>query len=93
MDKKVGPIGIGIGDSVDEQTLIVEVMNETQVCGNLQNNDGLVLFEKCPGWFLRSYPGNHDWKNNPSNAVHIASIIDEVLLRVKQPVMSCDVDK
>jgi hypothetical protein len=79
-DNTVGPIGIGVGNSADEQSLIVELMNETQACGILMTSvDGLVHFERCPKFFLRSYPGNHGWKNDPANAVYIASLIDEVM--------------
>lgn len=85
----VEPIGVGVGTSLDEQTLIVDLMNETQVCGDLveksaddmadDDDKGKLAFERCPNWFVRSFPGDHGWKNDASNAVEIASLIDEVL--------------
>mmetsp|Transcript_16204 Transcript_16204/g.23822 ORF Transcript_16204/g.23822 Transcript_16204/m.23822 type:complete len:239 (+) Transcript_16204:40-756(+) len=79
-DKVVGPIGIGIGTSSDEQSIIVDMMNETLVCGEtFEETNGQIFFQHCPAWFLRSFPGDHGWKNQDSNAINIASLIIRVL--------------
>lgn len=80
-DKIIGPVGIGIGRSMDEQDLIMTQMNETLVCGDLSlmKTKKRVVFEHCPNWFLRSFPGDHYWKNQDSNAGNIASLIIDVL--------------
>merc|ERR1712224_28549 len=74
-------IGIGIGTSNDEQSLISDIMDETQVCGNSvrKNDANRVLFEHCPNWFIRSFPGDHRWKNMQHNAINVASLVNEVL--------------
>ena len=36
-------------------------------------------FELCPSWILRSFPGDHSWKEQPDNAKHIARLIDSML--------------
>lgn len=75
VSRGVGPIAIGIGTSVDEQTLILESIEETGMCGNYLR--GRQMFQKC-SWHLRSFPGNHYWKNDPANAQGIATLIDAV---------------
>jgi len=75
-----GPIGIGVGDSLNEQTLIKDMMDEAGVCGSLEEEaDGRVSFRRCANWFLRSFPGDHGWKNQRINASNVASLIKEVL--------------
>jgi hypothetical protein len=87
-ENQVGPIAVGVGTSTDEQDLIVDMMNATQVCGDLQEEEvigGRVLFERCPDWSLRFFPGGHSWKGDSANAIHVASLIDEVL-RIERPI-------
>ena len=60
----VGPIAIGLGDSHDEQQIILDEIEGTGVCGKLQRGrggggDALDLFELCPTWCLRSFPGTY----------------------------------
>eukprot|EP00588_Corethron_pennatum_P008575 CAMPEP_0194267778 /NCGR_PEP_ID=MMETSP0169-20130528/2217_1 /TAXON_ID=218684 /ORGANISM="Corethron pennatum, Strain L29A3" /LENGTH=196 /DNA_ID=CAMNT_0039008743 /DNA_START=102 /DNA_END=692 /DNA_ORIENTATION=- len=76
-----GPIGIGVGDSPDEQSLIKDMMDEAGVCGSLEEEvvGGRVSFRQCSNWFLRSFPGDHQWKNQRRNAINVASLIKEVL--------------
>lgn len=80
VEKMVAPISIGVGTSADEQSLIVDMMNETKACGDLQTDaySGKILFERCPNWFLGSFPGDHGWKSDAANAIHIASLISIV---------------
>jgi hypothetical protein len=85
VETQVGPIAVGVGTSTDEKDLIVDMMNQTQLCGDLQEGviGGPMLFARCPDWSLRSFPGGHGWKGDPANAIHIASLIDKVL-RIEQ---------
>mmetsp|Transcript_7384 Transcript_7384/g.10033 ORF Transcript_7384/g.10033 Transcript_7384/m.10033 type:complete len:235 (-) Transcript_7384:57-761(-) len=71
----VGPLAIGVGTSLDEQTFIVSEMEQNRICGNVLSTN---LFELCPLWFLYSFPGDHGWKNRPENAKGIAVLIDIV---------------
>lgn len=80
LKKLGGPIAIGIGTSSDEKTLIADMMNETKVCGELVDNRSAINFELCPKWFLHTFPGNHGWKNEISNADHIAALIKAVIV-------------
>ena len=77
---------VGVGTSRDEQSLIVEHMNETGVCGDLLpvSNDwsnqakapGDFLFQRCSNWYLRSFSGDHFWKNDAAEVAGIASLIE-----------------
>lgn len=94
---KVGPIGIGVGSSLDEKSLIVDTIDETQVCGRLLRSQRSHVaastnmhFEMCPDWFIRTFPGDHGWKNVPSNSINVASIINSVLAMKKQRPESVD---
>mmetsp|Transcript_3594 Transcript_3594/g.4750 ORF Transcript_3594/g.4750 Transcript_3594/m.4750 type:complete len:274 (+) Transcript_3594:147-968(+) len=75
----LGPIVIGVGTSLDEETLIVDMMEETQVCGSIDRTQYPKTFEKCPSWSLYSFPGDHSWNKNIANAPDIALLIDEAL--------------
>eukprot|EP00566_Odontella_aurita_P017466 CAMPEP_0113564898 /NCGR_PEP_ID=MMETSP0015_2-20120614/21879_1 /TAXON_ID=2838 /ORGANISM="Odontella" /LENGTH=271 /DNA_ID=CAMNT_0000467039 /DNA_START=166 /DNA_END=982 /DNA_ORIENTATION=- /assembly_acc=CAM_ASM_000160 len=70
----VGPLAFGVGTSHDEKMLIIDEMEATGICGRVRSSTN--TFEKCSKWFLYSFPGNHGWKNDPSNARNIALLID-----------------
>lgn len=77
------PVAIGTGNSRDEEDFIVESIQETDVCGHIRR--GVTsTFEKCPWWILRSFPGDHMWKNAPDNARHIARLIDSLFHLAKK---------
>jgi hypothetical protein len=80
-----GHLVIGVGTSFDEQYLIVEMAEETRVCGQhvvlkelRTTAAGGGSFEKCPTWFLQSFPGDHSWKNSAESAPNIAMLINRV---------------
>jgi hypothetical protein len=78
-----GPLGIGVGTSFDEQFLIVEMMEESGVCGKVKTNS---FFETCPTWFLQSFEGTHSWKNDATNAPSVARLINKLLGMVDRDV-------
>ena len=80
------PLVIGIGTSFDEQYLIAEMMEETNVCGRLIPTEseahttphalaGGFFFATCPTWYLQSFHGNHSWKNDADNIPNLAMLI------------------
>ena len=77
--KDVGPVVIGVGSSLDEETLIVDMIEGTQVCGSIDRSKSPNSFEKCPSWSLYAFPGNHSWNKNVDNAPNIALLIDKAL--------------
>jgi len=77
--KNVGPIAIGVGTSSDEQSLIVDMIEEAQVCGSIYGNEFRKKFERCLSWSLFSFPGDHGWRTETSNAPNIALLIDAVI--------------
>lgn len=71
-------VAVGTGSSNDEQEFIVQSMEETAVCGKIRRGTISHSFELCPSWILRSFPGDHRWKEQPENAKHIARLIDSM---------------
>jgi len=92
------PLIVGIGTSDDEHFLIVDMMEESQVCGNAvriehgedaeesEIDNGAIhirtTFVDCPTWSVYSFPGDHGWKTNASNAANIAFLVDQAFLDV-----------
>ncbi|CAK9100973.1 Hypothetical protein SCF082_LOCUS47227 [Durusdinium trenchii] len=74
----VGPVAIGTGTSQDEALFVVDGIAETELCGKLIKGGSTHRFEKCPGWILRSFQGDHGWKSDWTNAPHIARLIDSL---------------
>lgn len=78
------PVAVGVGTSHDEQSLIVQMMEETQVCGDVRRHtDAIFTFEACPLWLVHSFEGDHGWKNDSQNEKGIALLIDYIF--AKQP--------
>lgn len=84
----VGPISIGVGSTSDEQTLIVDIIEESKLCGNINFSNRTTaekwsgnhrVFEHCKLWNLHTFPGNHGWASEVANAPNIAYLIDEVI--------------
>jgi len=71
----VGPVVIGTGTSSDEQNFIVDILTDAQLCGRLSKRH---RFEKCPSWFLYSFPGDHSWRNDIDSAQNIAVLIHKL---------------
>ena len=79
------PLVIGIGTSFDEQYLIAEMMEETNVCGRLIPTESVEahtphalsggFFATCPTWYLQSFHGNHSWKDDADNIPNLAMLI------------------
>jgi hypothetical protein len=69
------------------ETCLLQLFLETR--NTAINGVGLVCFSDCPNWFLQSYPGDHSWKNDPSNA----ELIDDVLMsKSRYPIIEDTVD-
>jgi hypothetical protein len=75
VDYEVGPVVIGVGSTTDEQFLITEQIEDTGLCGSLDDD---FFFENCPKWHLRVAEGGHSWKSDPKNAMLVAEMIDKV---------------
>ncbi|CAE7564770.1 unnamed protein product, partial [Symbiodinium microadriaticum] len=79
---EISPIVIGVGSSSDEQMLILDMMEEAGICGPLVRREFATStgawFQECPGWEIFIFPGDHGWKQDPTNSMHVAFLLDRV---------------